>query len=101
MSVFDNIAFDDHERVVFCRDKATGLNAIVAIHSTVLGPGAGGARQWSYESEDDALYDVLRLSQGMSYKNAMAGLNFGGGKAVIIKGTDFNASHRFRLAYSL
>lgn len=92
MSVFDNIAFDDHERVVFCKDKLTGLNAIIAIHSTVLGPGAGGARQWAYASEDDALYDVLRLSQGMSFKNAMAGLNFGGGKAVIIKGADFEAT---------
>ena len=92
MAVFNNIAFDDHERVVFCRDKVTGLNAIIAIHSTVLGPGAGGARQWAYDSEDAALYDVLRLSQGMSYKNAMAGLRFGGGKAVIIKGDDFEAT---------
>ncbi|MDX1506794.1 MAG: Glu/Leu/Phe/Val dehydrogenase dimerization domain-containing protein [Woeseiaceae bacterium] len=92
MSVFDNVAFDDHERVVFCRDRPTGLSTIIAIHSTVLGPAAGGARQWAYGSEDDALYDVLRLSQGMSYKNAMAGLRFGGGKAVIIKGEDFVAS---------
>lgn len=89
MSIFENPAFDDHERVVFCRDAETGLNAIVAIHSTALGPAAGGARQWSYPDSDAALYDVLRLSQGMSYKNAMAGLRFGGGKAVIIKGPDF------------
>lgn len=85
MSVFDNIAYDDHERVLFCRDAETGLKAIIAIHSTALGPSAGGTRQWTYASADEALYDVLRLSQGMSYKNAMAGLNFGGGKAVIIK----------------
>ena len=92
MSVFSNIAFDDHERVLFCRDKASGLNAIIAIHSTALGPSAGGARQWCYASEDDALYDVLRLAQGMSYKNAMAGLKFGGGKAVIIKPQDGEVS---------
>ena len=92
MSVFENSAFDDHERVVFCRDKETGLQAIVAIHSTALGPAAGGARQWSYPDSDAALVDVLRLSQGMSFKNAMAGLRFGGGKAVIIKGPGFAAS---------
>ena len=90
LSVFDNPAFDDHERVLFCRDPATGLSAIIAIHSTALGPAAGGTRQWSYASDEDAIYDVLRLSQGMSYKNAMAGLRFGGGKAVIIKGDDFS-----------
>lgn len=89
MGVFENTAYDDHERVVFCRDVGTGLHAIVAIHSTALGPAAGGTRQWSYPDSDAALYDVLRLSQGMSFKNAMAGLRFGGGKAVIIKGPDF------------
>lgn len=94
MAVFENPAFDDHERVVFCQDAATGLKAIIAIHSTALGPAAGGCRLWSYESEDAALTDVLRLSQGMSYKNAMAGLNFGGGKAVIIKTPDFDGSDR-------
>ena len=92
MAAFDEPAFDDHERVVFCRDAATGLKAIIAIHSTVLGPAAGGCRLWSYESDDAALHDVLRLSQGMSYKNAMAGLNFGGGKAVIIETPDFDGS---------
>lgn len=92
MAAFDDPAFDDHERVVFCRDAATGLKAIIAIHSTALGPAAGGCRLWSYESDDAALHDVLRLSQGMSYKNAMAGLNFGGGKAVIIKSPDFDGS---------
>ena len=92
MAAFENPAFDDHERVVYCSDKASGLKAIIAIHSTALGPAAGGCRLWGYESDDAALTDVLRLSQGMSYKNAMAGLNFGGGKAVIIKTPDFNGS---------
>lgn len=95
MSAFSNSAFDDHERVLFCRDAATGLHAIIAIHSTALGPAAGGCRQWSYASDDDALYDVLRLSRGMSYKNAMAGLRFGGGKAVILKSADFSPSDAF------
>ena len=92
MAARDDPAFDHHERVVFCRDAATGLNAIIAIHSTALGPAAGGCRLWNYESDDAALHDVLRLSQGMSYKNAMAGLKFGGGKAVIIKTPDFDGS---------
>ncbi|HEX7060575.1 MAG TPA: Glu/Leu/Phe/Val dehydrogenase dimerization domain-containing protein [Woeseiaceae bacterium] len=92
MSVFDDSAFDDHERVLFCRDAATGLAAVIAIHSTALGPAAGGCRVWRYVSEQDAIHDVLRLSQGMSYKNAMAGLAFGGGKAVILKGDDFAAN---------
>ena len=92
MAVFDESAFDDHERVLFCRDWATGLKAIIAIHSTALGPAAGGCRLWRYESDDAALHDVLRLSQGMSYKNAMAGLAFGGGKAVILKTADFDGS---------
>jgi leucine dehydrogenase len=92
MSAFDDSAFDDHERVIFCRDAKTGLRAIIAIHSTTLGPAAGGTRLWAYDSDDEALHDVLRLSQSMSYKNAMAGLKFGGGKAVIIKTENFSAS---------
>ncbi len=92
MAAVDDPAFDDHERVVFCRDAATGLRAIIAIHSTALGPAAGGCRLWSYESDEAALHDVLRLSRGMSYKNAMAGLDFGGGKAVIIKTPGFDGS---------
>ncbi len=92
MAACDDPAFDNHERVLFCRDAATGLKAIIAIHSTALGPAAGGCRLWNYESDDAALHDVLRLSQGMSYKNAMAGLKFGGGKAVIIKTPDFDGS---------
>jgi leucine dehydrogenase len=74
MAAFEDPAFDDHERVIFCRDAQTGLQAIIAIHSTALGPAAGGTRLWAYKSDDAALHDVLRLSQGMSYKNAMAGL---------------------------
>jgi valine dehydrogenase (NAD+) len=72
-----------HEQVVFCQDKHTGLKAIIAIYSTALGPGLGGTRFYPYASEDDALRDVLDLSRGMAYKNALAGLDHGGGKAVI------------------
>ncbi|WP_309067458.1 Glu/Leu/Phe/Val dehydrogenase dimerization domain-containing protein [Microbacterium sp.] len=73
-----------HESVLYCRDEETGLRSIIAIHSTTLGPGLGGTRFKTYPSEQDALHDVLRLSQGMTYKNAAAGLPFGGAKAVII-----------------
>ena len=82
--VFDNPDFDDHEQVVFCRDARTGLQAIIAIHSTRLGPAAGGCRMYPYKTLEDALTDALRLSRGMSYKNALAGLKLGGGKAVVI-----------------
>lgn len=92
MAAFDDAGFDAHERVVFCHDARTGLKAIIAIHSTELGPAAGGTRLWSYADDDEALRDVLRLSQGMSYKNAMAGLKFGGGKAVILGSADFTGS---------
>ena len=84
MHLFDNSAFDAHEDVHYFSDKTTGLRAIIAIHSTVLGPAAGGCRRWHYESEAQALTDVLRLSRGMSYKNALAGLPFGGGKCVLL-----------------
>ncbi len=73
-----------HEQVVFCHDEPSGLKAIVAIHSTALGPGLGGTRFYPYATEQDALEDVLNLSRGMSYKAALAGLDLGGGKAVII-----------------
>jgi len=73
-----------HEEVVYARDEKTGLRTIIAVHSTVLGPAVGGTRFWNYATEDDALYDVLRLSRGMTLKNAAAGLKLGGGKAVII-----------------
>ncbi len=84
LSVFGNTAFDNHEQVVFCQDKDTGLKAIIGVHSTVLGPALGGTRMWPYSSESEALIDVLRLSRGMTYKSAITGLNLGGGKAVII-----------------
>lgn len=74
----------DHEQVVFCNDRESGLRAIIAIHNTVLGPALGGTRMWNYTNELEALNDVLRLSRGMTYKAAISGLNLGGGKAVII-----------------
>lgn len=84
MSVFTSHSFADHEEVVFCNDSETGLRAIIAVHDTTLGPALGGCRMWPYANEDDALEDVLRLSQGMTYKSAVAGLDLGGGKTVII-----------------
>lgn len=84
MHVFDNIISRGHERVCFHHDPATGLRAIISLHSTKLGNALGGTRRWYYETEDDALYDVLRLSQGMTYKSAAAGLPMGGGKSVIM-----------------
>ncbi|MGC4058375.1 MAG: Glu/Leu/Phe/Val dehydrogenase dimerization domain-containing protein [Chitinophagaceae bacterium] len=83
-SIFDKVQQMGHEQVVFCHDARSGLNAIIAIHNTTLGPALGGTRLWSYESNEDALIDALRLSRGMTYKNAISGLNIGGGKAVII-----------------
>jgi leucine dehydrogenase len=73
-----------HEHILFCNDHATGLKAIIAVHNTVLGPALGGTRMWMYQNEQEALTDVLRLSRGMTYKNAISQLNLGGGKAVII-----------------
>ncbi|MGO1654381.1 MAG: Glu/Leu/Phe/Val dehydrogenase dimerization domain-containing protein [Brevibacterium yomogidense] len=84
MKLFDHPEFDHHEQVVFCHDPATGLRAIIAVHDRSLGPAAGGCRMHPYASEEEALTDVLRLSRGMSYKNAVAGLPLGGGKCVII-----------------
>ncbi len=82
--LFDKIAAMGHEQVVFCHDEKTGLKAIIAIHNTVLGPALGGTRMWQYASDADAILDALRLSEGMTYKAAVAGLNLGGGKAVIL-----------------
>jgi leucine dehydrogenase len=82
--VFGQLSFDNHEQIVFCNDKDTGLRAIIGIHSTVLGPALGGTRMWNYPTEWEALNDVLRLSRGMTFKSAITGLNLGGGKAVII-----------------
>ena len=74
----------NHEQIVFCNDNETGLKAIIAIHNTILGPSLGGTRMWNYNNEMEALVDVLRLSRGMTYKSSVAGLNLGGGKAVLI-----------------
>jgi leucine dehydrogenase len=82
--IFENMTSNGHEELVFCSDNNTGLKAIIAIHNTTIGPALGGCRMWNYSSEAEALNDVLRLSRGMSYKAAIAGLNLGGGKAVII-----------------
>jgi leucine dehydrogenase len=84
VAVFNHPEFDNHEQVVFCSDQETGLRAIIAVHSTRLGPAVGGCRLWNYASDEEAIVDVLRLSRGMTYKNAMAGLPLGGGKSVII-----------------
>lgn len=74
----------EHEQVMFFNDKETGLKGIIAVHNTVLGPSLGGCRIWNYENESDALWDVLRLSRGMTFKSSISGINLGGGKAVII-----------------
>jgi leucine dehydrogenase len=84
MENFEMMEKFGHEQVVYCSNKESGLRAIIAIHDTTLGPALGGTRMWNYSSADDALKDVLRLSRGMTYKAAVAGLNLGGGKAVII-----------------
>jgi len=84
VAVFDRIGEDDYEQVVFCHDRPSGLRAIIAVHSTRLGPALGGTRFYPYPNEDEALVDVLRLARAMTYKAAAAGLDLGGGKAVII-----------------
>jgi len=84
MSVFSSPAFDNHELVSFHSDRSSGLRAIIAVHNTSLGPGVGGCRMFPYPGDADALHDVLRLSRGMTYKSALAGLPMGGGKSVII-----------------
>ncbi|MCF7803693.1 MAG: leucine dehydrogenase [Candidatus Marinimicrobia bacterium] len=84
MAIFSEIENRDHEQIVFCSDKEAGLRAIISIHDTTLGPSLGGCRMWNYNNEEEALRDVLRLSRGMTYKASIAGLNLGGGKAVII-----------------
>lgn len=84
MSVFASPSYDRHERVVFGHDAETGLRAIIAVHNTALGPAVGGCRMWPYENDAAALEDALRLARGMTYKSALAGLPFGGGKSVII-----------------
>lgn len=84
MNIFDYMEKHGHQQLVFCCDKMSGLRAIIGIHDTTLGPALGGCRMWPYVNEEDAIIDVLRLSKGMSYKNAAMGLNLGGGKTVVL-----------------
>jgi leucine dehydrogenase len=84
MEIFKYLEKYDYEQLVFCQDQQSGLKAIIAIHDTTLGPALGGTRMWTYATEDAAIEDALRLARGMTYKNAAAGLNLGGGKTVII-----------------
>jgi len=100
MSIFDNSEYDNHEQVLFCRDKGAGLFAIIAIHDTTLGPAAGGCRMWPYGSVDEAVTDVLRLSQAMSYKNALADLPLGGGKSVIIGDPNRDKNERLLTSFA-
>ena len=99
MSVFEHIKGDGYEQVVFCSDDQSGLRAIVAIHSTALGPALGGTRFYPYPNEEEALVDVLRLAKGMTYKAAAAGLDLGGGKAVIIGDSKRDKTEELLRAY--
>jgi len=99
LGVFDAVASEGHEQILYGYDKVSGLRAIIAIHSTALGPALGGTRFFPYESEESALEDVLRLSKGMTYKAAAAGLDLGGGKAVIIGDPRTDKSERLFRAY--
>lgn len=93
--IFEKMEHYDYEQLVFCYDEVSGLKAIICIHDTTLGPALGGARMWNYESEEEAITDVLRLARGMTYKNAAAGLNLGGGKTVIIGDAKKDKSEAF------
>lgn len=84
MEIFKRMEQHDYEQLVFCQDKNSGLKAIICIHDTTLGPALGGTRMWNYDTEEEAIEDAIRLGRGMTYKNAAAGLNLGGGKTVII-----------------
>ena len=95
MSTFEEMLKRDHEQVSHFYDQNTGLRCIIGIHNTILGPGLGGCRIWKYKNENDALVDVLRLSRGMTYKAAIAGLNLGGGKAVIIEDENTEKNESF------
>ncbi len=99
VEIFQDLISYGHEQVAFFHDKDTGLKAIVGIHSTVLGPALGGCRMWNYASESEAVRDVLRLSRGMTYKAAVAGLRLGGGKAVIIGDARTEKSEAMLLAF--
>src|SRR3954471_5216398 len=91
--------FDEHEEIHFVTNDQCGLRAIIAVHSTHLGPAAGGCRLWHYAEDAEALTDALRLSRGMSYKNAMAGLPLGGGKAVILADAEHSKTPEMLAAY--
>src|SRR3979409_313002 len=84
MKLFDTLAEMGHEEIVMCSDPSIGYKGILAVHSTKLGPALGGTRFWQYATDEEAITDALRLSRGMTYKNAVAGLNLGGGKSIII-----------------
>jgi leucine dehydrogenase len=84
MEIFKKMEEHDYEQLIFCQDKNSGLKAIICIHDTTLGPALGGTRMWNYATEEEAIEDAIRLGRGMTYKNAAAGLNLGGGKTVII-----------------
>ena len=99
MNLFEHITGDGYEQVVFCSDDQSGLRAIVAIHSTALGPALGGTRFYPYDTEEEALVDVLRLAKGMTYKAAAAGLDLGGGKAVIIGDSKRDKTEELLRAY--
>jgi len=99
MGLFDQMSGYGHEQIVFVRDEALGLKAIIVVHDTTLGPALGGSRFFNYATEEEALFDVLRLSKGMTLKNATAGLALGGGKAVIIGDPSKLKSREFFNAY--
>src|SRR5829696_2493662 len=84
MELFELMSQHGHEQVVLCHEPSCGYRGIIAIHDTTLGPALGGTRFWSYATDEEAIVDALRLARGMTYKNAVAGLNLGGGKSVII-----------------
>ena len=98
MNVFDHPDFDHHELVAFKDDQASGLKAIIAVHNSTLGPALGGCRMFSYTSNSEALSDVWRLSRGMTYKSALAGIALGGGKSVIIGNPQQDKSRQLLLA---
>jgi valine dehydrogenase (NAD+) len=100
VNVFDRIGADGYEQVVYCHDRPSGLRAIIAIHSTVLGPSLGGTRFYPYTSEDAALEDVLRLAKAMTYKAAVSGVDLGGGKAVILGDPTTDKSEPLLRAYA-
>lgn len=98
-NLFSQLEVMEHEQIVHCYDKATGLKAIIAIHNTALGPSLGGTRVWTYQNEAEALNDVLRLSRGMTFKSSISGINLGGGKAVIINDTNAKKDEAFWRRY--